>query len=404
MDEAWLHEAYRLTRKNGAVGIDGETAAAYAVDLATNLRHLEGRAKSGLYIAPPVRRAFIPKADGKLRPLGIPTFEDKVLQRAVLMLLEPIYEQEFYDFSYGFRPGRSARNALEALNQHLYRMGGGWVLEVDIRSFFDTLNHTKLRELLYARVTDGVVARLVSKWLHAGVMTDGRVERSSIGTPQGGVISPLLANIYLHEVIDTWWVRDVVPRMAGESHIIRYADDFVMIFAEERDARRVLNVLPKRLERYGLALHEGKTRLLWHGKPRTTPVPGGRMEPPESFDFLGFTHFWTRSLRGFWIPRRKTAKDRFARGLARIKMWLQRVMHAPVPVQALGLGQRVRGHLQYFDAIGNRVLLWRFVKQVERLWCKTLARRSQRGALRWDQMKSILERHPLPRPTSLQPK
>lgn len=403
MDEVWLHEAYRLTRKDGAVGIDGETAEAYAVDLAANLRQLEARAKSGTYRAPPVRRTFIPKADGKLRPLGIPTFEDKVLQRAVLMLLEPIYEEEFYDFSYGFRPGRSARDALQALNQHLYRMGGGWVLEVDIRSFFDTLDHAKLREMLNARVTDGVVARLVSKWLHAGVMTDGRVERSVVGTPQGGVISPLLANIYLHEVLDTWWVRDVVPRLAGESHLIRYADDFVMIFAEERDARRVLDVLPKRLGRFGLALHEGKTRLLWHGKPRTTPVPGGRVDPPESFDFLGFTHFWARSRRGFWIPRRRTAKDRFARGLARIKMWLQRALHIPVPQQARGLGQRVRGHYQYFDAIGNRTLLWRFKKEVERLWRKALSRRSQRGAVGWDEMRAILQRHPLPRPPEPQP-
>lgn len=402
MDEAWLHEAFRVTRKDGAVGIDGTTAEAYAVDLEANLRQLEARAKSGVYVAPPVRRAYIPKADGKLRPLGIPTFEDKVLQRAVLMLLEPVYEQEFHDFSYGFRPGRSARDALEALNQHVYRMGGGWVLEVDIRSFFDTLDHAKLREMLLARVTDGVIARLVAKWLHAGVMTEGSVERSSAGTPQGGVISPLLANIYLHEVIDSWWVRDVVPRMAGEAHLIRYADDFVVIFAEERDARRVLDVLPKRLGRFGLALHEGKTRLLWHGKPRSTR-PGERRGPPESFDFLGFTHFWAKSRKGYWIPRRKTAKGRIARGLSRIKMWLQRVRHAPVPVQARGLGQRVRGHFQYFDAIGNRQQLWRFREEAIRLWRRALSRRSQRGEVGWELMRAILERHPLPKPSSLQP-
>jgi RNA-directed DNA polymerase len=225
IDLEWLREAYRRTRKDGATGVDGQTADEYATHLEGHLRSLLERAKSGMYRAPPVRRAYIPKGNGEERPLGIPTFEDKVLQRAVAMVLEAVYEQEFLDCSYGFRPGRSARGALEALRDEAVKMAGGWVIEVDIRKYFDSIDHGRLREVLHSRVRDGVILRLIGKWLNAGVMEDGAVSYRESGTPQGGVISPILANIFLHEVLDVWFQREVQSRLVGRAHLVRYADD-----------------------------------------------------------------------------------------------------------------------------------------------------------------------------------
>ena len=255
IDIDWLREAYKPTCKNGATGVDGQTADEYAANLEDNLRSLLDRAKSGTYRAPPVRRVHIPKGDGtQTRPIGIPTFEDKILQRAVAMVLEAVYEQDFLDCSYGFRRGRSAHQALEALQHEAVRMAGGWVLEVDIQKFFDTLDHADLRELLRRRVRDGVLLRLIGKWLNAGVLEDGSLSYPDAGTPQGGVISPLLANVYLHEVLDVWFERDVKPRLRGRAFQVRYADDFVIQFSREDDARRVLAVLPKLFCKYGLTL------------------------------------------------------------------------------------------------------------------------------------------------------
>ena len=247
IDLDWLREAHRRTRKSGAVGVDGQTAEAYAADLENNLVRLLDRFKSGTYKAPPVRRVHIPKGDGRTtRPIGIPTFEDKVLQRAVAMVLEAVYEPDFREGSYGFRPGRSAHQALQSLWHDLMSMGGGWVLEVDIQRFFDALDHGHLRSFLHRRVRDGVLCRVIGKWLKAGVLEEGMYTCPETGTPQGGVISPLLANIYLHEVLDCWFEDVVRPRLGGHAFLVRYADDFVLVFASERDARRVAAVLPKR--------------------------------------------------------------------------------------------------------------------------------------------------------------
>lgn len=399
MDALWMHEAFRRTRKDGAAGIDGQTAGEYAVHLEENLQGLLDRAKSGAYRAPPVRRVHIPKGDGgKTRPIGIPTFEDKLLQRAVAMLLEPIYEGDFYDFSYGFRPGRSAHDALEALDRGLWEMGGGWVLDVDIKAFFDTLNHRQLRDLLHKRVTDGVVTRLVGKWLHAGVLEGGVVSRSDLGTPQGGVISPLLANIYLHEVLDRWWVEEVQTRLRGKAFLTRYADDFVIAFSDEEDALRVQEVLPKRFERFGLTLHPEKTRLIRFHRPRQD---GGGPEP-GSFDFLGFTFHWGRSRSGRWSLRRRTAKSRFSRGLTALNKWLKAARHLPIPVQARVLGLKLRGHMNYYGVRGNSRSINRFHYEVRRLWFKWLRRRSQRTELTWEKFNQVLDRHPLP-PARLRP-
>jgi RNA-directed DNA polymerase len=294
LDFTWLLVAYWSTRRDGAPGVDGINAADYEADLIANLRSLLERAKSGSYQAPPVRRVHIPKGPGSVetRPIGIPTLEDKVLQRAIVMLLQPIYEQDFKPCSYGFRPGRSAHQALGDLQHQLMKNGSRWILEVDIRKFFDTLDHAHLRGLLGQRVRDGVVLRLIGKWLNAGVMEGGTVMYPSTGSPQGGVISPLLANVYLHYVLDVWWEEAVEPRLAGRASLIRYADDFVIGFTDGSDARRVRAVLPKRFGKYGLAIHPDKTRLVPFARPRE---PKGRAEPgsvprPGTFDFLGFTH------------------------------------------------------------------------------------------------------------------
>src|SRR5438552_3222835 len=247
IDMVWLHEAYRRTQKDGAPGIDGQTADAYAEHLEENLQDVLDRAKSGRYRAPAVKRAYIPKGDGSTtRPIGVPTFEDKLLQRAVAMVLEPIYEQDFLDCSYGFRPGRSAHQAVQTLRDQLMARGGGWIIEVDIQRFYDTLDKARLREVLGRRVRDGVLVRLVGKGLKAGVLEEGAIWYPEAGTPQGGVASPLLANIYLHEVLDAWFEREVKPRLRGWASLIRYADDVVIAVAREEDARRVLAVLPKR--------------------------------------------------------------------------------------------------------------------------------------------------------------
>jgi len=247
IDLRWLYEAYLRVRPNAAPGVDGQTVQDYSAHLGDNLGSLLERAKAGTYWAPPLRRAHIPKGvSGETRPIGMPTFEDKILQRAVVMVLEAVYEQDFRDCSYGFRPGRSAHQALDALWRQTMKMGGGWIVEVDIRKFFDTLDHAQLRELLRRRIRDGVLLRLIDKWLQAGVLEEGILSYPTAGSPQGGVISPLLANVYLHYVLDVWFAEEVQPRLRGRAFLIRYADDFVMGFACEADARAVLKVLPKR--------------------------------------------------------------------------------------------------------------------------------------------------------------
>lgn len=394
IDLEWLREAHRRTRKDGAVGVDGQTAQAFAERLEEELQLLLDEAKSGRYRAPPVRRVYIPKGDGKnRRPLGIPSYRDKVLQRAVVMAVEPVYEQDFMDFSYGFRPGRSAHDALKRLRDGMWEMGGGWVLDVDVSKFFDTLDHRQLSEILRQRVVDGVAVRLIGKWLNAGVMEGGVMQRQSSGTPQGGVISPLLANIYLHEVLDTWWAREVMPRLRGRAFAVRYADDFVLVFSDREDACRVQEVLPKRFGKYGLTLHPDKTRLVRFERPGN---PWG--DRPETFDFLGFTHYWAKSRKGRWVPKQRTARDRLRRSVQRISAWCRQWRHLPVADQAKILGQKLRGHYQYFGLTGNWKALADVYWQTKRVWHKWLCRRSQRAYLKWEAFQGLLQRHPLPYP------
>jgi group II intron reverse transcriptase/maturase len=398
IDVDWLREAYRHTRKSGATGVDEQTGDEYARDLEKNLRSLHERVKAGSYRAPPVRRVSIPKGDGRTRPIGIPTFEDKVLQRAVAMVLEAVYEQDFLDCSYGFRPNRSAHGALSAFRDATMTMGGGWVLEADIQQFFDTLDHARLREVLGRRIGDGSLLRLIGKWLNAGVMEGGAHERPTSGTPQGGVISPLLANVYLHEVLDVWFEQDVKPRLRGRAAMVRYADDFVIIFEQERDARRVQDVLPKRFGKYGLTLHPQKTRLVRF----TRPGPSDKdSDGSGSFDFLGFTHHWAKSTRGYEVVMLKTAKSRFSRGVAAISNWCRRHRHQPVASQWTSLTQKVRGHFAYFGVVGNAKALWRFRHAVYATWRAWLNRRSQRARMTWTRMRVLNARFPLPQPNQI---
>jgi RNA-directed DNA polymerase len=398
IDLAWLKEAYRRTRKDGAVGVDGRTAQEYEADLEANLQSLLNRAKSGTYKAPPVRRVHIPKGTGQdTRPIGIPTFEDKVLQRAVAMVLEPIYEQDFYDGSYGFRPGRSAHHALQSLWDQTMRTGGGWILEVDIRKFFDTLDHAVLRELVQRRVRDGVLLRLIGKWLHAGVFEGGQITYPEAGSPQGGVISPMLANIYLHYALDEWFVQDVRPRMTGQVFLVRYADDFVIGFTHPEDARRVMDVLPKRFGKYGLTIHPEKTRLVPFQKPsRTSREKDSKNGGPGTFDLLGFTHYWGRSCKGHWVVKRKTAKGRFTRALKAIYQWCKVNRHQPLTEQQRTLSQKMRGHYAYYGVTGNFYALTAFQSRVQRIWRKWLGRRKRDGQLRWDAFNRLLKKYTLP--------
>lgn len=394
IDVQWLYEAYRMTRKDAAVGVDGVTADEYAKDLRVKLQDLLDRAKSGTYRAPAVRRVHIPKGKGReTRPLGIPTFEDKILQRAVKMVLEPLYEHDFRDCSYGFRPDRNPHMAIAKMREELMEMGGGWIIDVDIKKYFDTIDHAMLREIFRKRVRDGVLTRLLGKWLKAGIMDNGQLYYNQEGAPQGGVLSPLLSNIYLHEVVDVWFEDTVKPRLKGRAFMVRFADDILMGFANKEDALRVFEVLPKRFARYNLTLHPEKTRLVRFKKPRDEDE--GK---PETFDFLGFTHYWGKSRKGFPVIKHKTAKDRHARAIRNFNMWLKKNRHMDLKEQQLKLRQKLLGHYAYYGITTNYDELYKVWEAVKALWKKWLGKRSQKSYLNWKKFRYILERYPLPRP------
>jgi RNA-directed DNA polymerase len=314
------------------------------------------------------------------------------------MVLEAVYEQSFHDFSYGFRPGRSAHQALDALRTAMMEMHGGWVVELDIKKFFDTLDHGHLREILHQRVRDGVLLRLIGKWLNAGVLEGSCLESPDEGTPQGGVISPLLANIYLHEVLDEWFVRDVRPRLTGRATLVRYADDFVFVFKQKEDALHLLDVLPERFGKYRLELHPDKTRLVEFNRPSRN-VDHDDEDGPGTFDLLGFTHYWAKSRNGYDVVKRKTAKDRFRRALRRIYDWCRINRHRPVPEQHATLRKKLEGHYRYYGLPTNSRALTSLRCRVVSAWRKWLSRRSQKARLTVAAMNRLLARYPLPDPT-----
>jgi group II intron reverse transcriptase/maturase len=399
LDEEWMRYAYERTRKDGAVGVDGQTAQEYALNLEQNLRGLLDRLKSGRYRAPPVRRHYIDKPDGGRRGLGIPSFEDKVAQRAIVMLLEPIFEQDFLNCSFGFRTGRSAHQALQALRTGILAQRGYWVLEVDIRKYFDSIPIAQLRGFLSQRVTDGVVRRMIDKWLKAGVMEQGQVFYPETGTPQGGVISPALSNVFLHYVVDVWFAREVQPRLRGPSTLVRYCDDFVMLFACQEDAQRVQAVLGKRLERFGLQLHPDKTQLL-DFRPRKSPSHEADATQDASFVFLGFRHVWGTSRKGNRVVRQYTAKSRLSRALQAINKTCRVMRHESLREQHQKLSRMLRGHYAYFGITGNSKQLGRLRHEAIGLWRKWLSRRSRTGYLSWATFAGkVLQVFPLPKPT-----
>jgi RNA-directed DNA polymerase len=381
MDIDWLKEAYRRTRKDGAVGVDGVTAEDYERDLEGNLQRLLDRAKSGTYQAPPVRRVHIPKGGSatETRPLGIPTLEDKVLQRAVVMLLEPIYEQDFLDCSHGFRCGRSAHQALDSFRNQLMDCRGGWVLEVDIRKFFDTLDHGHLRTFLRLRVRDGVLLRLIDKWLKAGVMEDGSVSYPEAGAPQGGVASPLLSNVFLHYVLDLWFERRFKKSCGGYAELTRFADDFVAVFWNYGEAARFRREMDERLAAFGLRVAPEKTALLNFDASLLQGGTGRPAKKPDTFTFLGFTHFRARTRDGkIHIGRTPSIKSR-ERFLGKVAEWLWSNRHRSVWEHQAHLIKALNGFYQYF---GLRLCLAKLsgVRQrAQKLWWRALRRRSQRG-------------------------
>ena len=395
VDAVWMREAYRRVRKDAAAGVDGVTAAQYEADLEANLEGLLERFKSGRYRAPAVRRVHLEKpGTHKTRPIGIPTLEDKILQRAVLMVLEAVYEQDFLDCSYGFRPERGAHQALEALWHGLMEYGGGWVIDLDIEDFFGSVDWGHLRDFLDLRVRDGVIRRAIGKWLNAGVMEAGELSYPQRGTPQGGVVSPALSNVYLHEVLDVWFEHEVKPRLRGRAFEVRYADDAVLVFEHEDDAQRVLGVLAKRLGKYGLRLHPDKTRLVEFCRP-SKPKRGGS-QAERSFAMLGFTHYWGRSRKGRWVVKRKTAKDRFSRVLRGIGQWCRIHRHWKVRDQHAALCRKLRGHYAYYGITGNAPALARMRHEVRRCWHKWLGRRGGRTRMTWSRYLHVLSAFPLP--------
>jgi len=387
----WLKAAFERVKPDGAPGVDGQSWSEYWQNLDENLCSLLERVKSGSYFAPPVKRVHIPKGDGKeTRGIGMPTIEDKVVQRAIAMLLEPIFEQDFKDFSYGFRPKRSAHQALARIWSQCMNRGIKWIVEVDIRKYFDTLKKAWLRKFLDRRVRDGVIRRLIDKWLQAGVWEKGQVSYPEDGTPQGGVISPLLSNVYLHEVLDCWFVEEVLPRMKGYAFLVRFADDFILGFQNKEDAEKVYRVLFKRFDKYGLSLHPEKTRVVPFGRPEATTDGQTKGFKPGTFDYLGFTHYWDKSRTGRWVIRRKTMRKRFTRGLKAMGQWCRENMHEPMMEQVAALGRKLKGHFGYYGITGNYPALKRFRWEVIKVWRKWLARRGDPKGMSWERMHQLL--------------
>ena len=393
----WLKAAFERVKPDSAPGVDGQSWEEYWQGLEKNLPDLLDRVKSGSYFAPPVKRVHIPKGDGKeTRGIGMPTIEDKLLQRAITMLLEPIFEQDFKPFSYGFRPGRSPHQALAWIWSQCMNQGIRWILEVDIRKYFDTLKKAWLRKFLDRRVRDGVVRGLIDKWLAAGVWEKGQISCPEDGTPQGGVISPLLSNIYLHEVLDCWYEQEVKPRMKGRIFLVRFADDFILGFESKEDAEKVYRVLFKRFDKYGLSLHPEKTRLVPFGRPSEMTSGANHSPEPGSFDFLGFTHYWAKSRKGRWVIWRKTMRKRITRGLKAMNQWCRENRHEPMLRQVEQLGRKLKGHFGYYGITGNFASLQRFRWEVIKIWRKWLARRGDPKGMPWERMNQLLQVFYLP--------
>jgi group II intron reverse transcriptase/maturase len=386
--------AFRNLRKEASAGVDGITYEEYEKDAERNIRQLYRRLQEGKYRAHPLRRVYIPKENGKQRPISIPALEDKILQKVVVVLLNAIYEQDFLDCSYGFRPGRGQQQALDKVGRVICTRPTGWILELDIQAYFDSIVREQLMEMIEKRVNDGSVLRLIRKWIKIGVIDKGQLLMSETGTGQGQPISPLLANIYLHYILDEWFEDEVKPRLKGEAYEIRFADDAILCFEHKEDAEKVLSVLPKRFAKYGLTLHPEKTRLVEFGRyaGRNARRQGKK---PATFDFLGLTHICARSRQGKFTVHVKTMAKRLRRGLKAIAEWCQEHRHDPVGQQQKILNAKLRGHYQYYGRPTNYHSIWQFYREVRRTWRKWLSRRTRGRWLTWERFAAILRQHPL---------
>jgi group II intron reverse transcriptase/maturase len=402
LTEGALYEAFKSLRKDASAGVDGVTYREYEQRAAASIRKLHERLKDGTYRAQPLRRIYIEKEDGRKRPISIPSLEDKILQRATVTLLNAIYEQDFLDCSYGFRPGRGAQDALDEVGRVICRKPMAYVLELDISSYFDSIVREQLMEMIEKRISDASILRLLRKWINVGVIDEGRLLVSETGTGQGQIISPLLANVYLHYVLDEWFETEVKPRLKGQAFSIRYADDGLLCFERQEDAEKVLAVLPKRFAKYGLTLHPEKTRLVQFGRSALERAEREGTKP-ETFDFLGFTHQCARSRRGKFTIHVKTMKKRLRRSVKAVSEWCRRHRHDDVAEQHRTLNAKISGHYQYYGRPTNYRSLWQFFRAVRRVWKKWLNRRTRGRTLTWARYAQLLHRHPLARPRIARP-
>jgi group II intron reverse transcriptase/maturase len=398
VDDEALERAFRRLRRKAAPGVDGMTVETYEGRLTDNLRELCDRVHSGRYKPLPVRRTHIPKADGGRRPLGILALEDKIVQGAVAEVLSAIYEADFLDCSYGFRPGRSAHQALRTIHDAIISERVNWVFEADIRKFYDSIDHEWLMRMVAHRIADPRILRLIRQWLEVGVLENGVYAETVEGTPQGAGISPLLANIFLHYALDLW-VRQWMRRAAtGQMRLVRYADDFLLTFERRADADRVATALAERLAKFGLRLHEDKTRLIEFGRFAATNRRRRSEGRPETFDFLGFTHFCGKTLDGRFMVHRKTQRGRLTRKLKELRRELKRRRHMRLREQHGWLARVLRGHYAYYGVTGNSYGLRRFLTQAVRAWHGAIRRRGQKRRMSWDRFKALLRANPLPPP------
>jgi group II intron reverse transcriptase/maturase len=383
IDVAMLNESFDALNKRGASGVDGERWKDYNEQRKERIPELLKAFKSGTYRAPHIRRAYIPKGDGKLRPLGLPTVEDKLLQTAMNRVLTPIYESIFCDTSYGFRPGKSQHQALEELFKEVSFKGKRYIIDADMQNYFGSINHQCLREFLDQKIKDGVIRKMIDKWLKAGVLEDGQITYPREGTPQGGSISPLLSNVYLHYVLDEWFKEKVQPLLQGESFIIRFADDFLLGFTNRTDAERVMQVLPKRLVKYGLTLHPEKTRLIELEEK-------GKGSERQAFDFLGFTHYMGRSLKGKGILKRKTSSKKLKAALQRMNEWIKfNRSNLGILELIVELNRKLRGHYAYYGITFNNRILESYYAQTKRMLHKWLNRRGGKRRWNWERFTQL---------------
>ncbi len=394
IDLDFLKEAYRQTNRSAAAGVDGVTAKVYAEHLDANLNSLLQRYRDGSYRAPPVKRVWIDKEDGSQRPLGIPALEDKILQRAVAMLLSALYNVDFYGYSFGFREKRSAHQAIQYLRDQCNRQNVSVIIDADVSQFFDHLSHEHLRNILKWRVKDGKIIRFIGKWLRAGVMEDNHLRYPDQGSPQGGSISPLLANIYLHHVLDDWYEKEVKPRLYGRSFIVRFADDFVIGCEHPHDGERLMKVLPKRFAKFDLTIHPEKSKQIAFRRPPHGEDKSGT----GTFDFLGFTHFWGKSRNGNWVIKRKTSAKRMRRAMKNLWLYCRNSRHQPLVMQHKELKAKLLGLYNYYGIIGNYKMLEVLFEHARRAWKRWLARRSRSGVLNYEKFERLWKVWPLPKP------